>query len=519
MRCSSFGIDFLAGQQANGGTTIVTVTDLTATDVDNTNGQLVNTVTGTLHGAVLLGGIATASFTEADLVANAVSFQHDGSATNGRFTVSLTDGTAAPQTATVIAAVDLPGNNPPVLAGDLGIAVANGSTVIATATDLTATDSDNTNAQLVYTVTGASHGTVLLGGIAATSFTQADLVANAVSFQHDGSATNGSFTVSLTDGTATPQSTTITAAIDVTEVLRPASGIHGDLGGDHRADLVIRDAAGTITLWQMNGGQVQSSQTIGAIGTEWHIDGIADFNWDGKADVLLHNDTGAVSTWQMDKGQIQSSQTIGILGSEWSIDGSGDFNGDGKSDVLLRSDDGTISTWQMDGTHIATQQTIRVVGADQHLIGSGDFNGDHNSDILWRADDGVISTWQMKGSQIQSQQIIGVIGTEWHLNGTGDFNGDGKADILLSNDAGIISTWQMDGAHIQSQQTIGILGPEWHFDGTGDFDADGKADILLRRDDGTISTWQMDGTHIAAQYTVGPLAMDSSLEVQHYDFV
>jgi hypothetical protein len=159
MRCSSFGIDFLAGQQANGGTTIVTVTDLTATDVDNTNGQLVNTVTGTLHGAVLLGGIATASFTEADLVANAVSFQHDGSATNGRFTVSLTDGTAAPQTATVIAAVDLPGNNPPVLAGDLGIAVANGSTVIVTATDLTATDSDNTNAQLVYTVTGASHGT------------------------------------------------------------------------------------------------------------------------------------------------------------------------------------------------------------------------------------------------------------------------------------------------------------------------------------------------------------------------
>jgi Ca2+-binding RTX toxin-like protein len=103
-------------------------------------------------------------------------------------------------------------NDPPTIAGDLGIAVANGGSVIVTTVDLTATDSDNTNAELVYTVTGSLHGTVLLSGVAAASFTEADLVANAVSFRHDGSATNGSFTVSLTDGTATPQMATVIAA-------------------------------------------------------------------------------------------------------------------------------------------------------------------------------------------------------------------------------------------------------------------------------------------------------------------
>ena len=61
-----------------------------------------------------------------------------------------------------------------------------------TAADLTATDADSTNSELVYTVTGTLHGTVLLAGIAATSFTETDILANAVSFQHDDSASDGS---------------------------------------------------------------------------------------------------------------------------------------------------------------------------------------------------------------------------------------------------------------------------------------------------------------------------------------
>jgi hypothetical protein len=104
-------------------------------------------------------------------------------------------------------------NNLPALGGDNAITVAEGGRVVVTTADLTATDSDNIDAQLVYTVTGASHGTVLKSDAATASFTQADLAANLISFEHDGSELAGSFTVSITDGTAPPQSATVAATV------------------------------------------------------------------------------------------------------------------------------------------------------------------------------------------------------------------------------------------------------------------------------------------------------------------
>jgi Ca2+-binding RTX toxin-like protein len=104
-------------------------------------------------------------------------------------------------------------NAPPALGGDDSITVPEGGTVVVTTADLTATDADNTAAQLVYSITGTSHGSVLLSGSPTTNFTQADLAANLVAFQHDCSELDGSFSVNLTDGTSTPQSATVTATV------------------------------------------------------------------------------------------------------------------------------------------------------------------------------------------------------------------------------------------------------------------------------------------------------------------
>ncbi|HVL22426.1 MAG TPA: cadherin-like domain-containing protein, partial [Amaricoccus sp.] len=62
-------------------------------------------------------------------------------------------------------------------------------------------------------MSGAAHGTVLKGGSATTSFTQADLAANAISFRHDGGELDG-FTVSLTDGSSPSQSATVNATVN-----------------------------------------------------------------------------------------------------------------------------------------------------------------------------------------------------------------------------------------------------------------------------------------------------------------
>ena len=56
----------------------------------------------------------------------------------------------------------------------------------------------------------------------------------------------------------------------------------------------------------MNGAQIGSNSSLGKVGAEQHVVGIGDFNGDGKADILFRSDNGTLSTWQMNGGQIQS---------------------------------------------------------------------------------------------------------------------------------------------------------------------------------------------------------------------
>ncbi|HEY3658755.1 MAG TPA: FG-GAP-like repeat-containing protein, partial [Steroidobacteraceae bacterium] len=325
--------------------------------------------------------------------------------------------------------------------------------------------------------------------------------------------------VSASDGTLTDTQTLSVSVTNAVDVMNTDSGFNGDVSGDHKSDLIIRDSAGGVTLWQMNGGTIQSQQSIGAAGNEWHIESNADFGGDGKADILWRADDGSVALWQMNGAQIVSNTGLGKAGNEWHINGTGDFNGDGKADILWHADNGSVAIWQMNGAEIAGSQPVGAVGPEQHVVGIGDFNGDHNSDILWRADDGSIALWQMNGDQLAANVNVGKVGLDWHVEGIGDFNGDGQADILFRSDNGTLATWQMSNGQIQSSQIIGAVGPEWHVSGTADLDGDGKADILFRNSDGSVAAWQMNATQIAVQDAIGPLAIDATFGAHHYDLV
>jgi 5'/3'-nucleotidase SurE len=108
-------------------------------------------------------------------------------------------------------------NEAPAIAGDLMIAVNEGAAVVVTTADLNEADPDSSGAALTYKVTATDHGQVLVGGAAATSFSQLQLAGGEVSFLQDGSAeTTASFTVSLADGSGLTASATVSA--DVTLV-------------------------------------------------------------------------------------------------------------------------------------------------------------------------------------------------------------------------------------------------------------------------------------------------------------
>ena len=63
-------------------------------------------------------------------------------------------------------------------------------------------DPDDTDAGLSYTIlSGPAHGTLRLAGMTTTRFTQADINAGRVTYEHDGSEFSGdSFRFSVADG-------------------------------------------------------------------------------------------------------------------------------------------------------------------------------------------------------------------------------------------------------------------------------------------------------------------------------
>ena len=105
-------------------------------------------------------------------------------------------------------------NDEEVLATNTGTTVAEGSTgTVITTAMLETTDVDNTAAQLVYTVDSAtSNGTLRLSGTALgmnDTFTQADIDAGNVTYDHNGSQTSAdSFDFTVDDGAGTTTSST-----------------------------------------------------------------------------------------------------------------------------------------------------------------------------------------------------------------------------------------------------------------------------------------------------------------------
>ena len=124
-------------------------------------------------------------------------------------------------------------NDAPVVSGDKAIAVAQGGAVAITTADLTATDPDNADTQLAFTVTATSHGSVQVSGATVTSFTQADILAGNMKFLHDGSELDGSFSVSLSDGAASGGSATVSATVNDAPVNNiPNGGLFSTGGQD-----------------------------------------------------------------------------------------------------------------------------------------------------------------------------------------------------------------------------------------------------------------------------------------------
>ena len=206
---------------------VLTTAMLNEGDPDDAGAGLIYTITGaTGNGTLRLLGTAlnvSDTFTQADIDAGNVTYDHDGSETTAdSFDFSLADGGedgSTPATGTFNFTIT-GSNDEQVLATNTGATVSEGAAGnVITTLMLETTDTDNTPAQLVYTVTSATgNGTLRLSGAAlnvSDTFTQADINAGIVTYDHDGSETIGdSFAFDVDDGQGAVSSGTFNLTVN-----------------------------------------------------------------------------------------------------------------------------------------------------------------------------------------------------------------------------------------------------------------------------------------------------------------
>ena len=138
---------------SEGQTVVLGATDLAATDAETLDSTLqftVSSVTGGQFELVASPGVAITTFTQAQVTSGSVHFVHDGGEAAPSFDVSVFDGalTTGPQ-ATAITFTNV--NDAPVI-GNNSLTLSEGQTVVLGAGDLSATDVDNLDSSLQFTV-------------------------------------------------------------------------------------------------------------------------------------------------------------------------------------------------------------------------------------------------------------------------------------------------------------------------------------------------------------------------------
>ena len=196
----------------------ISQSNLETTDIDNTASDLTYTIsTAPSHGTLYRSGSPLSNgstFTQDDINNNRITYDHDGSeTTSDSFTFDVDDGNGGSTGSTVFHITINPVNDPPVLTTNTGKTVDEASTGnIILQSELETTDPDNTPSELTYTVTVLpTHGTLKLSGsplTAGSTFTQADINSNLLTYDHDGSETTSDlfkFTVSDGNGGNIPE--------------------------------------------------------------------------------------------------------------------------------------------------------------------------------------------------------------------------------------------------------------------------------------------------------------------------
>jgi hypothetical protein len=218
----------------------------------------------------------------------------------------------------------------------------------------------------------------------------------------------------------------------------------GDMNGDRRADVIVRDEAGR--LWFTPGDG--TGRLIGSGG--WNsmnaLTRHGDFSRDGRED-LIAREASTGKLWLYPGTGTGSVGTRKLIGSGgWNamsrITAVGDLTGDGRSD-LMAVEKATGKLYLYPGTSAGTLGSRKLLGtggwnAMNALAGVGDMTGDGRPDLYAReASTGKLWLYPGRASALGGRVLVGKGGWNAMANliAVGDFSGDGRPDLAaVSNE-------------------------------------------------------------------------------------
>lgn len=215
-----------------GSTTLITNASLSATDEElllaGRNGELEYDVTRVAGGVIQVSGVTQTTFTQADIDGGRVTFVHGGEDIAPVLEYTVSDGLLSTPGTAVITFINV--NDPPEILNNR-LELTEGDIVPITLQNIRATDPDNDDNTLLFTITGLDSTTTsptyagqferFSGGTwtATTTFTQQDIINGNVRFVHSNLEVTPAYTLTVSDnfaGTGGP----LTASSEATVIFR-----------------------------------------------------------------------------------------------------------------------------------------------------------------------------------------------------------------------------------------------------------------------------------------------------------
>ncbi|MEU3609378.1 VCBS repeat-containing protein [Streptomyces sp. NPDC035033] len=271
-------------------------------------------------------------------------------------------------------------------------------------------------------------------------------------------ARNGPYTWTLTarpaDGVGADLA--LTGSLTVTGGAPAPKPAWRDVSGDGKGDLLGLTSGGTLTV-RTGTGTGTGGLGTGASASGWPASSVVvpfgDLSGDGCADLLVRDAAGTLTRHDGSCGRaaFAPSGPRRAIGGGWQIYNAltapGDLTGDGRTDLLARTPAGELWMYADNGAG-AFSTRVRIGGGWQaydRIAGVGDLGGDKHGDLLARDTAGVL--WRYSGTGRGTFGTRVRIGGGWNaydsLVGVGDITGDGRADLVARDTAGVL--WRYAG--------------------------------------------------------------------------